>query len=93
MTPSGLRISCANPAESWPRAASRSERRASACGLLEAAIGFRQAFREFAVQLGLMPALLREAVHHHGREKEKQDAAARAGRMPRRVNSYSCSAG
>ena len=44
--------------------------------LLQAAIGFGQAFGEITVQLGLMLALLREAVDHHGGQKEKQDAQA-----------------
>src|ERR1019366_6568574 len=42
--------------------------------LLQAAIGFGEALGEVTVQVGLMPALLREAVDDHGGEKEKHDA-------------------
>ncbi len=42
--------------------------------MLQAAIGFGEAFGEVTVQLGLMPALLRETIDDHGSKKEKHDA-------------------
>src|SRR3981189_1613149 len=41
--------------------------------LLEAAISFGETFSEFTIQPRLLLALLREAVDHHGRQKEKHD--------------------
>src|SRR3982074_464244 len=55
--------------------------RASRFGLslFEAAIGFGETFGEFTIQPRLLLALLREAVNHHGGEKEKHDAQREVG--------------
>ena len=75
MTPSGLRISWARPAESCPRAARRSERRASASARL--AICFFELLRQLLIFLNLLAILGSEAVDDDGGDVEEKNARAR----------------
>ena len=80
ITPRGLRISCASPAESCPRAASRLGTPRFGLGPFQLAIGFRQLFGHLLILHGLAPVLQGEAVYHNGRQKEKHDPDGELGR-------------
>ena len=91
MTPSGLRISCARPADSWPSAARRSERRASASARRNWRLVSSSVSEELVIARDLAAVFDDEAVHQYGGEKKEEDADRQDRRRLRR-DSYSCRA-
>ena len=74
MTPRGLRISCASPAESCPSAAGRSALRASASAPRNLAIGFLQFLGEDLQARDLAPIFRGELIDENSGDKKEEHA-------------------